>query len=106
MEHEDYFFESAEHYSKQRMLILVIYDIVDNKKRTKFAKLLLGYGDRIQKSAFEANLTKQQYNKLVNEIPKFCSETDSIRVYRIIGEGRILSWGKVIDTDEDDIILI
>ena len=55
---------------------------------------------------FEANLTKQQYNKLIKEIPKFCSEEDSIRVYRIVGEGHVLSWGKTPDIEEDDIILI
>ena len=106
MENDEYFFEYSQQYSKKRMLILVIYDIIDNNKRTKFMKLLLGYGNRVQKSAFEAYLTKQQYNKLIKEIPKFCSEEDSIRVYRIVGEGHVLSWGKALETEDDDVILI
>lgn len=106
MERENYFFEYSGHYSEKRMLVLIIYDIIDNKKRTKFMKLMLGYGHRVQKSAFEANLTKKQYNKLIKEMPKFCSEQDSIRIYRIVGEGHVLSWGKVTEIEDNDIILI
>ena len=33
-----------------KKLILIIYDIIDNKRRTKMVKLLESYGTRVQKS--------------------------------------------------------
>lgn len=35
-----------------RKLVLIIYDIVDNKRRLAMVKLLESYGRRVQKSAF------------------------------------------------------
>jgi len=40
------------------MLVLVTYDISDNKRRTKLATFLEGYGRRVQKSVFECFLTQ------------------------------------------------
>lgn len=88
------------------MYVLIIYDIIDNKKRTKLAKHLQGYGFRIQKSAFEATISKSKYNKLLNEMPVFVSEGDSIKVYKIIGKGQVTSFGVETDVKQDDIIVI
>ncbi|MCA9742068.1 CRISPR-associated endonuclease Cas2, partial [candidate division KSB1 bacterium] len=38
------------------MLLLVSYDIVDDKQRTKLAKRLQNYGQRVQYSVFECDL--------------------------------------------------
>ena len=49
---------------------------------------MLGYGFRIQKSAFEANLSESIFNRLLQDLEKFHNEEDeddSIRVYRLIG---------------------
>ena len=86
---EDYFFQIEDEITDDRLFILIIYDITNNSKRVKFAKLLLGYGFRIQKSAFEAVLTKTKYEKLKQEIPEFVDkEEDSIRIYQIKGKTR------------------
>ena len=73
---------------------LIIYDVVENKKRAKLAKLLCGYGYRIQKSAFEAKLNKQQYEKLVNELRYYEMQGDSVRVYEISKEKGMMIFGK------------
>ena len=41
---EEYYFQITDELESDRQFILIIYDIVDNKRRTKFAKLLEGYG--------------------------------------------------------------
>ena len=104
----DFGFHEEEYVShKKKLLVLVIYDIIDNRKRTKFAKHMEGYGNRVQKSAFEARLTQKKYKKLLNEIPKFCGNDDSIRVYRIVGESHITAWGlDEIPIDSEDIVVI
>lgn len=103
---ENYFFETESYTIDNKVFVLVIYDIIDNKKRVKLAKLLLGYGFRIQKSAFEAKLTESKYRKLLTELKMYESAEDSIRVYRIIGNGNVTVFGEEKDTELEDIIVI
>lgn len=103
---EDYYFQISEELESDKEFALIIYDIVDNRKRVKFARLLSGYGKRVQKSAFEAMLTKQKYNKLVGEIPKYIDKTeDNVRIYRITGKGKVTAWGEVPEFDEEIILI-
>ena len=67
---ENYFWNTEETQSVKKLYVLIIYDIVDNKKRLAFAKKLNGYGFRVQKSAFEAMITESLYRKLIDEIPR------------------------------------
>lgn len=51
------------------MHYLVIYDIPDDKLRTKVADICLDYGlDRIQYSAFVGRLTRSQCQEMVKRI--------------------------------------
>lgn len=53
---------------EKECIVLIIYDIVDNKKRNKMVKCLERYGVRVQKSAFEALLGRKKY--FLNDSPK------------------------------------
>jgi CRISPR-associated protein Cas2 len=55
----------------------------------------MGFGFRIQKSAFEAMLPPNKYEKLLKALPSFVTETDSVRVYKIRGEGAVTVFGDV-----------
>lgn len=103
---ENYFWNSTETKEK-KIFCLVIYDIVSNKRRIKFAKTMSGYGFRVQKSAFEAMIRPVVYKKMIEEIPKLIDDTeDSIRIYRIVGSGEVTVFGinKVIESEEVIII--
>ena len=50
-------------------MIVVIYDIIDNRRRAAFAKYLQGFGIRVQKSAFECILPNAKYEKLIRGYP-------------------------------------
>lgn len=52
---------------ERKFIVLMIYDIVDNKRRNKMVKCLEAYGVRVQKSAFEALLNRRQYEKMLRE---------------------------------------
>ena len=39
---EDYYFRIDDELSEDRVFVLIIYDIISNKSRNKFSKLLLG----------------------------------------------------------------
>jgi CRISPR-associated protein Cas2 len=106
MERENYYFDSSEEIHDDRVFVLIIYDITDNKLRLKLAKMLLGYGFRIQKSAFEATITKKKYNELLERLPAYVTMDDSIRVYKIIGRGQVTSFGKTGAGEQEEIIVI
>ena len=48
---------------ERKFIVLMIYDIVDNKRRNKMVKCLEAYGVRVQKSAFVAVLGRRQCEK-------------------------------------------
>lgn len=107
MTQDDYFFGDGGHSARgDRIFALIIYDIIDNQKRYRLSKLLAGYGDRVQRSAFEAHLSRKKYAELLAKLPDFCGEEDSIRVYKIIGEGQIQTWGVHAGVMQEDVILI
>lgn len=103
---ENYFWNTEE-ISEKKVYILVIYDIVSNKRRVAFAKKMNGYGFRVQKSAFEAMISESLYRKLVAEIPQLiCEEEDSVRVYRIMGYGEVSLFGVNESLEDEEVIII
>ncbi len=44
--------------------VVVAYDIPDDRRRLRVAKILLGYGERVQYSVFECRITKVQYLRM------------------------------------------
>ena len=46
------------------MNVIVSYDISEDKRRTKIHKILKSYGQWVQYSIFECQLTDTQYAKL------------------------------------------
>lgn len=66
------------------MLHLVSYDIVDTKQRTKIAKKMLNFGQRVQYSVFECDLNVEQLAKMKEQILPFVDRNkDSLRIYRL-----------------------
>lgn len=91
------------------MLVMISYDIVDNKERLKVMKFLRDYGERVQKSVFECNLTPQTYQKVKNGVEEIINKRkDRVRYYRICkeceGKVEISGWGEV--TEDEEFILI
>ena len=102
---EDFFLLQDKPHGKNKKLVLVIYDIVSNKRRAKFVSFLEGYGLRVQKSAFEMILSDAQYNRLVCNIPFYIEEEDNVRVYRLNISGEVKTWGSNA-TEPEEIIII
>ena len=106
MNMENYFFDTDDEIKDSRVYVLIIYDIIDNKRRLKLAKYLNGYGFRVQKSSFEAKLTKSKYNQMINGIGKYATNEDSIRIYKIIGKGQVTVLGKDYKIADEEVIII
>jgi CRISPR-associated protein Cas2 len=66
------------------MLVLVVYDIPDDKRRTQLATFLEGYGRRVQYSVFECFLTlKEMQNLYAALLKRVNPEEDNVRLYWI-----------------------
>ena len=73
-------------------MVIVVYDIPDNKRRTKLAHFLEGYGRRVQFYVFECFISLEQMRKLHQAITKKVkAEEDNVRFYWISDEGLSLS---------------
>jgi len=47
-----------------RAFVVVAYDISDDRRRERVAKILEGFGERVQYSVFECRLDRVQYLRL------------------------------------------
>ena len=104
---EDYFFGGTEGtLGCKKVFALVIYDIIENKKRTRFAKFMNGFGTRVQKSCFEVVISLPAFEKMMKNIGKYCESEDSIRVYRIQGKGQVYQWGKAGPKEEEEVLVL
>ena len=63
------------------MYVVVSYDISEDKRRTKIHSILKSYGQWVQYSIFECNLTETQYAKLRLRLAKVIKTEDSVRFY-------------------------
>lgn len=66
-------------------MYVISYDISENKIRNKVAKILEGYGKRIQYSVFECDIDENLYVKLYKQLLEqtIDSKTDSIIIYKL-----------------------
>jgi CRISPR-associated protein Cas2 len=90
----------------KKYFVLVIYDISENKRRNRMVKILNSYGFRVQKSAFEALLRPSKYKKLLSDIAKIPDSCDSIRVYKILGQGTVEVFGEQFYIESEETVII
>ena len=78
-------------------LYIISYDIPDDRRRTKVAKVLLGFGERVQFSVYECYLDKKQILLLRSRLIKLVKEAeDNVRIYNLCKdcEGRVEAIGR------------
>ncbi|WP_300282773.1 CRISPR-associated endonuclease Cas2 [Peptacetobacter sp.] len=86
---------------------LVIYDVVDDKRRRELVKYLNEFGIRVQKSAFEMLLDKKRTKELKKGLKKLYDSEDKINIYQFGKFTKIIRYGFDIEEKEDngDIII-
>ena len=64
------------------MYIVVSYDIPEDKRRTKIHSVLKSYGQWMQLSVFECDITLTQYAKVRSRLSKLIKpDTDSVQYF-------------------------
>jgi CRISPR-associated protein Cas2 len=68
-------------------LFLICYDIVEDGRRAKIARLLESQAQRVQASVFEAHLSNAQRKELRSRLSKLIEpKEDSLRIYSICAQ--------------------
>jgi CRISPR-associated protein Cas2 len=91
------------------MFLLVSYDIPVDKRRTKIAKILEDYGERVQYSVFECDLPARHVEKLIKELRVVLDEeADSLRIYRLCRDcrGKIEALGQAEAPAEPPVVYL
>lgn len=96
------------------MYILITYDVdtvseKGQKRLRKVAKACEDYGQRVQNSVFECEVSEAQFTLLKSRIESIINkELDSIRFYflRRNDQSRMCTMGKVTSYDVNDAIII
>lgn len=91
------------------MFYLVSYDIPDDRRRTRLAKTIKDFGDRVQYSVFECNLDGNLLAAMIARIEKEIDQKeDSVRIYALCGACerviRIIGTGEV--TKDQDVYIL
>ena len=90
-------------------LVVVVYDIPDDKRRRSLSKFLEGYGRRVQLSVFECFLTLEEMRQLHQALrPKVDVEQDNVRMYWITADSvpRALTLGSATPEPPPDVYVI
>jgi CRISPR-associated protein Cas2 len=77
-------------------MVVIVYDIPDNKRRTKLANFLEGYGRRVQYSVFECFISLDEMRLLYAKVKtKVKLDEDNVRFYWLSSEAtlKVLTLG-------------
>jgi CRISPR-associated protein Cas2 len=91
------------------MFYAISYDIRDDRRRLRVAKLLTNFGERVQYSVFEANLEPGEWERLRAGLESLVDpEEDSVRMYPLCGVcvGRVEIMGPGEITQDPEMIII
>lgn len=90
-------------------MIVISYDISDDKVRTKFSKYLSKFGHRLQYSVFEINNSPHIIENICvdidNRFKKTFCEADSVIIFKMSASCEIIKYGYA-KNDDKDLILI
>ena len=90
-----------------KVYALIIYDIVNDKRRIKFATKMNQYGIRVQKSAFEVYIPQYKFKHMVLDAEKLIDKKeDSLRIYRFNKPCEMIFSGKNLQIFRDKCIVI
>ncbi len=64
------------------LYVVVAYDIPDDKRRLQIARVLLGYGERVQYSLFECQISKVEYLRMKEKLDELIDPNeDAVSFY-------------------------
>ena len=92
-----------------QLMVIISYDISDDKLRTKFSTYLSRFGHRLQYSVFEIDNSTRILNNIItdlkNKYERAFSQSDSVIIFKMSSSCEIIRYGYA-KNDEKDFITI
>ena len=90
--------------------IVVCYDIVENRTRTRVMKRLKEYLPHVQKSVFEGEISEPDLQKMRQVVESELDLlTDTVRIYRLcrrcVPSTEIIGLGEYVESEDADEII-
>lgn len=93
----------------EKLMIIVSYDIANDKLRTKFSKYLSRFGHRIQYSVFEIDNSNKLLENIIcdieNQFSKQFNDADSIYIFKLSSGCKVIRYGYAKHEEEDLLIV-
>ena len=84
-------------------MLIISYDIKDDKLRTRFSKFIKKYGHRLQYSVFEIDNSKRILDnvkrEITNSFEQDFGQTDSVMIIETSENCKITKWGYAKNDD-------
>lgn len=90
-------------------LYVIAYDIVDDRRRARVARVLQGYGVRAQESVFECWLEEHRLRALVPRLRRELDAVeDKLRIYPLCGRDArdITQIGRPVHSADQDAAIV
>lgn len=91
-------------------MILISYDISNDKLRTKFSKYLEKFGHRLQYSVFEIDNSDKILNNIMadisNNFETRFSQEDSVMIFMLSKTCKIVKYGYAKNEDDDLMVIM
>ena len=90
-------------------MIIISYDIADDKKRNKFNRYIRKFGHRLQYSVYEIDNSERILNNIVtdinNKFMKSFDQTDSVYIFQMSSSCKVQKFGYAANEDSDLLIV-
>lgn len=90
-------------------MIIISYDISNNKKRAKFNKYIRKFGVMLQYSVYEIENSERVLNNIVADINnkwlKQFDETDSVYIFQMSSSCKVMKCGYAKNEDSELIVI-
>jgi CRISPR-associated protein Cas2 len=89
-------------------MLLIVYDIADNHRRSHLADFLEGHGRRVQESVFECFVSLEQMPVIFEQASRIVTTLDNLRFYWIPSDAvpRTLTVGSALPAPPPDYYII
>lgn len=90
-------------------MLIISYDITDDKLRTKFSRFLSKFGGRLQYSVFEIRNSERVLDNITTQITshfeKKFSQNDSVMIFDLSKQCKITRFGYAKNSETDLVIV-
>ena len=90
-------------------MIIISYDISNNKKRARFNKYIRKFGHMLQYSVYKINNSEKILNNIItdinNKFMKTFDQTDSVYVFQLSSTCKVHKFGYARNEDTDLLIV-